>query len=420
MRPRSISAAPAAPLLLLLPLLLSPPPAACVPVVFDNTAPVLDVRGAIVDAHDQSVQRFRPGGPYLRHAVAYGGCLEPAGTGCDRTNVSCGFMANHSIDVWSSPDLSSGSWTKVATAVAPAQRPPGVVFRPSAVYNENPGAVVLIWNFMSNGYPAAVSAPGDPAGPFVFATSDIRPTFSGESDFALFVDPSERGAGYIIYSAGFQIHIERLNDDFLGVRGAPLNYTFPEYFVEAPALFERKGTYYALFSWCCCFCKQGSGIIVHTAPHPLGPWTAQPVGPDYERGDVACVAKNASGGAAPATAAEAREGKEEGGGESASLAATAASQRRVGPLGTDPTPGLGCEYKNASETSSTRAQQNSVWLVDTADGSVEYLWVGDRWQQAPDGVKGHDPQTVLRLSFDDATGAVGLVRWVDNFTLDVV
>ena len=74
----------------------------------------------------------------------------------------------------------------------------------------------------------------------------------------------------------------------------------------------------------------------------------------------------------------------------------------------------------SSETSTTRAQQNSVWLVDTP-GGVEFLWVGDRWQQAPDGVKGHDPQTVLRLSFDDANGGqVRFVDWVDSFELDVI
>ena len=108
-------------------------------------------------------------------------------------------------------------------------------------------------------------------------------------------------------------------------------------------MFERNGIYYALFSWCCCFCKQGSGIIVHTAPHPLGPWTVQAVGPSYERGDVACVAKAAGSGDEDAPAA--------------------------GPgLGTDPTPGLGCEYKNASETSSTRAQQNSSWVSGQGQG----------------------------------------------------
>ena len=40
---------------------------------------------------------------------------------------------------------------------------------------------------------------------------------------------------------------------------------------EAPILFERKGTYYLMFGPICCFCHQGSGIEVWTAPHPLGP-----------------------------------------------------------------------------------------------------------------------------------------------------
>ena len=34
-------------------------------------------------------------------------------------------------------------------------------------------------------------------------------------------------------------------------------------------MFERKGTFYALFDHCCCFCGGGSGAVVHT----LRPWT---------------------------------------------------------------------------------------------------------------------------------------------------
>ena len=379
------------------------------PVTFNNLALMLDASGAILDAHDQSMRRFSPTGPYYRHAVAYGGCLEPAGQGCERTAENCGFQQNHSINVWRSADLSSGSWVLASVALSPAQRPPGVVFRPSAIYNANTGTVVLGWNPMSDGLMTAVSASGDPEGPFAYTGSSLNLTTGGVSDWAWFTDPAEPGAGYVIYSANFQIHIERLTDDYLAVRGGGnFNFTFSEYFVEAPFLFVRNGLYYALFGWCCCFCKQGSNIMVHTAPHPLGPWTVQPTGPAYERGDVSCVPKNASSGAA-AGAASAFEG--------AATAATAPAALRVG---TDPTPGLGCEYKNASETSTTRAQQNSVWLVDTP-GGVEFLWVGDRWQQAPDGVKGHDPQTVLRLSFDDANGGqVRFVDWVDSFELDVI
>jgi len=35
---------------------------------------------------------------------------------------------------------------------------------------------------------------------------------------------------------------------------------FPVDFVEAPVLFKRNNTYYALFGHCCCFCFQGSGM----------------------------------------------------------------------------------------------------------------------------------------------------------------
>lgn len=38
--------------------------------------------------------------------------------------------------------------------------------------------------------------------------------------------------------------------------------------------------------------------------------------------------------------------------------------------------------------------------------------------QAPDGLKGHDPQYWYPLSFD-AEGNVGTISWVNNFTLNV-
>merc|ERR1712217_372214 len=80
--------------------------------------------------------------------------------------------------------------------------------------------------------------------------------------------------------------IEKLTDDYLdsagGVDGNATiiggtfgGTTFPEYFVEAPAFFKRQGLYYALFGHCCCFCYQGSGVMVYTAPSPKGPWRAQ-------------------------------------------------------------------------------------------------------------------------------------------------
>lgn len=109
------------------------------------------------------------------------------------------------------------------------------------------------------------------------------------------------GTGYIVYSMNYVMHIEQLTSDYIyssGVRGKD----FSEYFIEAPAMFKRDGLYYVLFGYsllfssfftsflflillyrhCCCFCEQGSGIMVHTASSPLGPYS-------YLAGDQACI-----------------------------------------------------------------------------------------------------------------------------------
>ena len=163
---------------------------------------------------------------------------------------------------------------------------------------------------------------------------------------------------------------------------------FPVDFVEAPALFERKGVYYAIFGHCCCFCYQGSGMFVFTALHPLGPWVQQP-----GRADIGCVA----GDVMPTPAA----------------AGTL-------PLTAIPQPGQGCLYNGVKAASPMRSQQNFIIQVETAAGT-EYVWTGDRWMQAPDGVKGHEPQYWTKLVFDDSVqpAAILPLSWVDEFTLNV-
>ena len=46
-------------------------------------------------------------------------------------------------------------------------------------------------------------------------------------------------------------------------------------FAESPALFknEAAGYFYALITHVCCFCRQGGGVSVFTAAHPLGPFS---------------------------------------------------------------------------------------------------------------------------------------------------
>ena len=72
---------------------------------------------------------------------------------------------------------------------------------------------------------------------------------------------------------------------------------------------------------------------------------------------------------------------------------------------------LGLEYSVPEAVAAATA--------DTAGGGTALVWTGDRWQQSPDGLKGHDPQTWLPLAFDD-DGALRPIEWLDSFTLDVV
>jgi hypothetical protein len=70
----------------------------------------LDNKGEIMDAHDGTIQQFGGKGDFYIHAVSYGDCKAPTGQGCDRTADQCGFQYDHNISIYTSPDLSSGSW----------------------------------------------------------------------------------------------------------------------------------------------------------------------------------------------------------------------------------------------------------------------------------------------------------------------
>ncbi len=41
-----------------------------------------------------------------------------------------------------------------------------------------------------------------------------------------------------------------------------------------------------------------------------------------------------------------------------------------------------------------------------------------RWQQAPDRIKGHEPQYWTPLKFDE-NGTIEKMQWIDQFVLDV-
>lgn len=64
------------------------------------------------------------------------------------------------------------------------------------------------------------------------------------------------------------------------------------------------------------------------------------------------------------------------------------------------------------------AQQTHVAQIHTPSG-IEYIWMGDRWESRPDGIKGHDFQywsSPLRFAED---GTIEPLKWEDQWSVDL-
>ena len=206
-----------------------------------------------------------------------------------------------------------------------------------------------------------------PAGPFVYSGAvPVRYTWEGGvGDFELFVD--DDGAGYVPYKRtgaapgdyGHRMTLQQLSPDFLNVvefGSVGMSAFAAAPFVEAPAMFKRRGTYYALFGKCCPFCAHGSGIGVWTSSGtPLGPWVPQ--------GNIGCVE--------PAIV------DQQACGCGVSVPPKLLANGTTCPAGAS---GMGA----ARNGSVSHAQQNSVIKLAPSKGKTEpsFMWTGDRWQSA--------------------------------------
>ena len=68
------------------------------------------------------------------------------------------------------------------------------------------------------------------------------------------------------------VAIERLTPDLHHSTKVQIGRLFPDDFVEGVMIFKRRGTYYLIYSSCCCACRAGSGVVVHSARNIAGPW----------------------------------------------------------------------------------------------------------------------------------------------------
>ena len=220
-----------------------------------NVAPRRDTQGEIIDAHDGCLQYFS--GRYYLYGTAYG--------------RSAGFGINNRFRVYSSADLEH--WNFDGELIE--DQPLGVFFRPYIVFNPTTKKYVLWFNWYPKLWDGLVGAAvsDTPTGPFRMVSRNVRlsQSKSAPGDGSLFVD--DDGTGYFIYTVigqGHAIRIERLTPDFLGSTGEASEVLGTG--SEAPTLFRRGKTYYALFDLCSCFGIDGSGARVLTATSPLGPY----------------------------------------------------------------------------------------------------------------------------------------------------
>lgn len=56
--------------------------------------------------------------------------------------------------------------------------------------------------------------------------------------------------------------------------------------------------------------------------------------------------------------------------------------------------------------------------MESESGEPQFVWTGDRWMQAPDGQKSHEPQFWSILEFDEQ-GNVLPLKWQNSFELSV-
>lgn len=353
----------------------------CRLITISNILPRVDVHNQSMDIHDGNIIQYEKGGLYYFYGVGYGGCHQFLNFGCAGALMlgDCGFRINHTVNLYTSPDLSR--WTFIRDILPwDGGRPIGIYFRPKVVYNRYTGMYVL-WinrvrrtgtfetpNFFDASYVVATSR--TPEGPFTVVREKVEAlAYKNPGDFALLVDDDDsiQPTAYVAYTSIDNLHriqIEQLTPDYTDTLGrkattgsiTPLNN-------EAPILFKRNDFYYLLFGECCCFCREGSNSRVYVSKHPLGPWT------DTEY-DIDPVTNELING-------------------------------------------------TIKRRSISGGQESFIIEAMLSNATKTYIFVSDRWGSGP--TKASDLQYWQPLQFNDTQSPPHIeeLQWTDQFTLDI-
>eukprot|EP01116_Phalansterium_solitarium_P010020 TRINITY_DN24401_c0_g1_i1.p1 TRINITY_DN24401_c0_g1~~TRINITY_DN24401_c0_g1_i1.p1 ORF type:complete len:347 (-),score=107.94 TRINITY_DN24401_c0_g1_i1:115-1155(-) len=323
-------------------------------VTISNVLPRKDTDGVIMDIHDGNTLLIN--GTYYYYGASYGLCKEPAGpNGCaDAGTGTCGFQLDHNVSLYTSTDMAT--WTNQGHVFQMASSGiTAILFCPKVLYNKLNNNFVLWFNWVADGFAVSmygVAVSPTPYGPFKVVSTNVS-TLAYANTGDFSLFVDDDGQAYVIYTAH---------------------------------------------------------IVGYTPNHRM---SVERLTPDY----IATVGSSGNSGFFGNTFVEApalfkRNGIYyavfgqcccycQGGGNVIVHSATS-------PLG---------PYAELNAISGAiPSQQTSITGVQLADGSYTYLWQGDRWQSAPDGLKGHDFSYWGPLQFD-ASGNVSVLAWQDSFTL---
>ena len=356
--------------------------------IINNAAPRTDLATKLpTNAHQGRITFF--GERFYHVGCAWVSCVEMRSGCANMSYGSCGFN-NNNISIYSSSTLENADWRlETIDALPIATRAVGEYWQPNIEYNAATQKYVMFWIYSKPGTTIGVVQSGTAdsvAGPYAIASANVSLSEASFTSAELFVDDDDTGRGrtaYVLYSASIPRHghgnafvVERLNRDWTNVETSPRGVYTHLYSGEGEVMFKRGGTYYMLFGNKCCFCKQGAGIDVWRATHPLGPWQqGESINPPYN-------------------------------GSSVLKGFTIPTQQQ------GVTVVKGMQLKGAG----AELCKNSA-----GDGKADeiILWSGDGWQQAPDQRKEHDPYWMVPLCFDNAGRILTLTRLME-FTLTPV
>jgi hypothetical protein len=143
-----------------------------------NIEPRKDTTGAIMDIHDGTLMYFE--GLYYYFGASYGFCKEPPGdSGCAGGGIgSCGFQTNHNVSLYVSTDLATWQFRGHVFQVARDSPLEAVMFCPKVIYNALTKLWVLWYNYITRdgGFASsyyAVATSAKPDGPFKVVNKNL-------------------------------------------------------------------------------------------------------------------------------------------------------------------------------------------------------------------------------------------------------